>query len=229
MAAGSSTAFPRQAIGACLDRITGSEHFSRSLRLSRFLRFTMESLLDGRADELKERTIGVEVYGRPLEYDPRTDPIVRSEAHRLRTRLAAYYAREGSADPIVIDLPKGSYVPELHPNTTEPARGLEGCRLVVTPFDDRCSHGARGETPSRRRLRARPASIGSRHAPSSRSRRPCCWKPWAAPGARDAGAHETSPGAWPGSSRAWRPPCPEASGFSRSFSSPPSKQSSTRK
>ena len=138
MATGSSTGFPREAIEACLDRIVGSRHFSRSLRLGQFLRFTVESLVEGRADELKERTIGIEVYGRPLDYDSRTDPIVRSEAHRLRARLDAYYAREGAADPVVIELPKGSYVPELHPNTTGPGQRLDGCRLIVGAFEDRC-------------------------------------------------------------------------------------------
>jgi tetratricopeptide (TPR) repeat protein len=141
MAAVRSTGFARDAIEACLDRISTSPHFARSRRLGRFLRFTVESLLEGRADELKERTIGVEVYGRPLEYDPRTDPIVRSEAHRLRTRLAAYYAREGSADPIVIGYPKGTYVPELRPNRTEPGHGLEGCRVIVAGFEDRSPGG----------------------------------------------------------------------------------------
>jgi tetratricopeptide (TPR) repeat protein len=118
--------FPREAIEACLERIAASRHFSRSLRLGGFLRFTVVALLEGRGDELKERTIGVEVYGRPLDYDPRTDPIVRSEAHRLRTRLAAYYAEEGSADPLVIEYPKGAYVPALRANATDPARRFEG-------------------------------------------------------------------------------------------------------
>jgi TolB-like protein len=133
--------FPRDAIEACLDRIAASPHFSRSPQLRRFLRFTVESILEGRAGGVKERTIGVEVYGRPLGYDPRADNIVRSEAHRLRTRLAAYYAREGSADPIVIEYPKGSYVPELHPSTTPPGHGLGGVRLVVAGFEDRRSGG----------------------------------------------------------------------------------------
>jgi tetratricopeptide (TPR) repeat protein len=135
--------FPRDAVEACLDRIAASPHFSRSLRLARFLRFTVASVLEGRADEIRERTIGVEVYGRPIGYDPRTDTIVRSEAHRLRTRLAAYYAREGSADPLVIEYRRGTYVPELRPNTSEPGNGLDGCRLLVAGFEDR-RPGGRG-------------------------------------------------------------------------------------
>jgi hypothetical protein len=146
MSAAGSAGFPREAIEASLDHIAASPHFSRSLRLGRFLRFTVESLLEGRADELKERTIGVEVYGRALDYDPRSDPIVRSEAHRLRTRLAAYYEREGSADPIVIEVPKGSYVPELRPNSVDPGRGLGDCRLIVADFED---HGPASRDASR--------------------------------------------------------------------------------
>lgn len=141
MTAAKTNAFPRDAIAACLDRITASRHFARSRKLARFLSFTVESLLEGRGDEIKERTIGVEVYGRPRDYDPRADPIARSEAHRLRSRLAAYYAREGSADPIVIEYRKGSYVPQLRANTRSPGCGLEGCRVIVTDFADRSPNG----------------------------------------------------------------------------------------
>lgn len=117
----SATGFSRVAIEACVERIAASRHFSRSARLCRFLRFTIEATLDGRAEELKERTIAVAVYGRAPTYDSGKDAIVRSEAHRLRARLAAYYAREGSADSIVIDYPKGCYVPVLHPNGADRA------------------------------------------------------------------------------------------------------------
>jgi TolB-like protein len=131
-----------------------------ALRLARFLRFTVEAVLEERGDELKERTIGVEVYGRRFDYEPRRDPIVRSEAHRLRSRLAAYYAREGSADPIVVKYPKGSYVPELRPNTKEPAQGVGDCRLIVAGLTD-AGGGAADEasamgTALRTRLARRP-------------------------------------------------------------------------
>jgi len=116
MTAAHSADFPRDAVEACLHRISTSPPFSRSPRLRAFLRFTVEALLEGRAAELKERTIASEVYRRSAAYDPRHDPIVRSEAHRLRARLDTYYARDGALDPIVIRLPKGGYVPELRPN-----------------------------------------------------------------------------------------------------------------
>src|SRR5262249_29463573 len=63
--------------------------------------------------ELKETSIGVEVFGRPADYDPKQDSIVRTEAGKLRTRLAEYYGGEGAGDAIVIELPKGGYAPAI--------------------------------------------------------------------------------------------------------------------
>ncbi len=177
-----SSGFPREAIEACLDRIAASRHFVRSRRLSRFLRFTVEALLEGRSGELKERTIGVEVYHRALEYDPRLDPIVRSEAHRLRTRLAAYYAAEGSADPIVVDYPKGSYVPGLGPNPSDPEHGLPGCRLVVAGFED---HSPGGRSAAQ--ARAMGDALRSRLAVQPGVR--VLYRASGAPGAQHAGSH----------------------------------------
>lgn len=67
--------------------------------------------LEGRGSELKESLIGVEVYGRSPDYDPKLDSTVRSEMARLRARLSKYYSIEGSQDPLRIELPKGGYVP----------------------------------------------------------------------------------------------------------------------
>jgi TolB-like protein/Flp pilus assembly protein TadD len=74
------------------------------------LRFLVEETLAGRSDRLKEYVVGLEVFDRPDSYDPRLDSIVRVEARRLRAALNQYYANEGNADPIIIELPKGSYV-----------------------------------------------------------------------------------------------------------------------
>lgn len=65
----------------------------------------------GRVSELKESLIAIEVFGRKPDYDPKLDSIVRTEAGRLRARLAGYYAGEGSGDPVIIELPKGGYIP----------------------------------------------------------------------------------------------------------------------
>jgi len=93
-----------------LERTLASPGFSRNERLSRFLRFTVERHLEGRDDELKESVIAIEVFGK-RDYDPQQDSLVRTEAGRLRARLAEYYLREGAADPVVIELPRGGYIP----------------------------------------------------------------------------------------------------------------------
>src|SRR5215472_2032428 len=94
-----------------LDLVLGSEGFARNERLSRFLRFVVERRLEGRDQELKESVIAVEVFGRSPDYDPRRDPIVRTEATRLRARLSQYYVGEGKGDSLIIELPKGGYSP----------------------------------------------------------------------------------------------------------------------
>ena len=85
--------------------------FARSEQLSRLLRFLVERHLEGRDQEIKESVIGVEVFGRDPDYNPKFDPIVRTEARRLRARLNEYYESEGKDDAVRIDLPKGGYVP----------------------------------------------------------------------------------------------------------------------
>ena len=96
-----------------LDRMLGSNLFSRSEQLSRLLRFLIEMHLEGRDGELKESVIGVEVFGRRPDYDPKSDPIVRTEIRRLRQRLSEYYQNGGSADAVRIEIPKGGYVPAV--------------------------------------------------------------------------------------------------------------------
>jgi adenylate cyclase len=96
-----------------LERLLGSSGFARNERLSAFLRFIVEQHLEGKDEELKESVIGVEIFGRPPDYNPKRDSIVRTEAARLRARLGEYYANGGRNDELVIDLPKGGYVPVI--------------------------------------------------------------------------------------------------------------------
>jgi TolB-like protein len=108
-----------------LEKVLESVLFTRSDQLSRFLRFVVERHVQGRHEELKESVIGVEVFGRDPDYNPRFDPIVRTEARRLRARLSEYYTNGGKSDPLVIDLPKGGYVPAFREpagETGEPVR-----------------------------------------------------------------------------------------------------------
>lgn len=133
-----------KAVRAQLERILHSAAFVRSGRISRFLRFAVDQALDGRSDELKESLLGVEVFDREPSYDPRTDPIVRVEARRLRSKLTAYYEREGRHDDIVIEIQPGGYVPRfarragstLDPDRSPPESpaGDVPQAIVVLPF-----------------------------------------------------------------------------------------------
>src|SRR5262245_44874365 len=104
-----------------LEKILSSPGFVRNERMSKFLRFVVEHQLDGKSGQLKETVIGVEVFGRKPDFDPKLDSIVRTEAGRLRTRLAEYYAGEGIRDPVVIDLPKGGYAPSIQGQKPAPS------------------------------------------------------------------------------------------------------------
>ncbi len=95
--------------------------------MSRFLRFLAERHLEGQGNQLKESVIAVEVFGRKPDYDPSQDSIVRTEAGRLRGRLAEYYLGEGKDDAIVIELPKGGYTPVLR--LRDPASPLNKAML----------------------------------------------------------------------------------------------------
>jgi adenylate cyclase len=108
-----SVEFESDAARRQLERVLQSSGFTRNERLSRFLRFLVERYLEGRQDELKESVIGTEVFGRRPDYDPKQDAIVRTEAGRLRARLSEYYLSAGKDDPLVIEVPKGGYVPVL--------------------------------------------------------------------------------------------------------------------
>ena len=110
-----------------LERILASPLFSRADRQSRFLRYVVQKRLAGDDESLRETVIGLEVYERPATYDPKTDPIVRVEAARLRGRLREYYETAGPDTPVRIQLPKGSYVPsfEWRPIPALPALVLE--------------------------------------------------------------------------------------------------------
>ncbi|MEP6781178.1 MAG: hypothetical protein ABJC26_14880 [Gemmatimonadaceae bacterium] len=102
-----------------LDRVLSSVPFRTAERSTAILRFLVLQTLDGQAERLKEYTVGLETLGRGVAFDPRTDPIVRAEASRLRSRLERYYATDGSRDAVIVSLPKGTYVPEFH-HRTEP-------------------------------------------------------------------------------------------------------------
>ncbi len=77
------------------------------------MRFLVTETLEGRAEELKEYVLGVQVLGRPESFDPRIDPIARVEASRLRNKLEICYATSDDGFTVRIVLPRGTYVPQF--------------------------------------------------------------------------------------------------------------------
>ena len=100
-----------ESVRTALRRILASKPFLGSERLRRFLQFIVEQTLLGRTAGIKEYALAVEVFDKEASFDPRVDPVVRVEAGRLRSKLREYYEVEGQADPVRIDLPKGTYIP----------------------------------------------------------------------------------------------------------------------
>lgn len=118
---------PQDAIREELDRVLSSHEFRTSKRSQDFLRYVVEHALAGGADHLKERTIGIEVFGRPTTYDPSEDATVRVKAGEVRKRLGLYYAGGGARDHVRIELPPGTYAPEFHiHDETRPNTAAEG-------------------------------------------------------------------------------------------------------
>jgi hypothetical protein len=96
-----------------LEDILVSPAFRNSKRYCTLLRYVVERSLDGQADQLKERTIGVEAFGRQADYDTNIDHSVRSAAGEVRRRLAQYYIESGSNSTLRIEILSGSYVPQI--------------------------------------------------------------------------------------------------------------------
>ena len=110
-----------ESIRAALEKILASPGFANADRISRFLRYTVDETLNGQTDKLKESLLGIDVFGRKPTYDPRVDAVVRTEAVKLRARLREYYESEGREDEVVIDLPKGGYIPAFRHREKQPA------------------------------------------------------------------------------------------------------------
>lgn len=94
-------------------KVLRSQLFSNAPRMSLFLKFIVDEAISGRSGFIKESVIGVEVFGKDTNYDPRSDATVRSEAMKLRAKLQRYYEGEGRLDAAMISVPKGGYAPRL--------------------------------------------------------------------------------------------------------------------
>ena len=100
-----------EAIRAQLNRVLAHPLFTNSKRYPVLLAYTVEQTLLGNAGDLKERTIGVEAFGRNPDYDVNLDPVVRTSAAEVRRRLIQYYYEPVHAGELIIELTAGSYVP----------------------------------------------------------------------------------------------------------------------
>jgi hypothetical protein len=103
-----------RAIDIELKRILESEFFRGSKRSCMFFRHVVETARAGCPDQLKERTLGVELFGRDPSYDTGEDAIVRVKANEIRRRLAQYNGTAGPEQSVRIEFPPGSYVPQFH-------------------------------------------------------------------------------------------------------------------
>jgi hypothetical protein len=103
----------RQAIRRQLERMVANPLFKYSKRYPNLLRFVVESTLEGRTAELKERSLGIAVFGREPDYDTNLDPVVRATAGEIRKRIAQYYHEHGHETEVRIELSPRSYIPEF--------------------------------------------------------------------------------------------------------------------
>ncbi|MDE1160701.1 MAG: hypothetical protein PW792_02010 [Acidobacteriaceae bacterium] len=108
------------------ERIAQSDEFRTAMSQQRLLRFLVKETLEDRGGNLKEYSVGLEVFQRTQDFDPRTDAIVRVTVGQLRRRLTAYYNGIGVNDPVVIQIPRGHYSAEFsYPLLPEPAPAVE--------------------------------------------------------------------------------------------------------
>jgi hypothetical protein len=103
----------REEVRIQLARLLASPLFNHSKHYPSLLRYVVNETLENRGSHLKERALGVEVFGRDADYDTNADPVVRTSACEVRKRIAQYYHEAGHEDEIRIDLPSGSYIPEF--------------------------------------------------------------------------------------------------------------------
>jgi len=103
----------QSAIKSELERVLSSKPFKQSYTLSNFLKYVVTTTIEEKCDEIKEYSIAVKALGKPADFNPKVDALVRIHAGRLRRILHEYYTEEGSHDPVIIVIQKGSYVPEF--------------------------------------------------------------------------------------------------------------------
>jgi len=137
----------RNAILEQLDRLLASPYFSHSRRFPNFLRFVVEHTLAGDVEDIKERTLGIEIFGKGADYDTAADPIVRVTAAEIRKRVAQYYQDPAHGEELRITLPSGSYIPQFH--------SPKGSSVFGLPEPDAVASEPHAEAPVRHDAAAR--------------------------------------------------------------------------
>ena len=146
----------RKAIHEQLERLLSNSHFKQSRRFPSFLRFVIDQTLQGQTDLLKERTLGIEIFGREADYDTASDPIVRVTATEIRKRIAQYYQEPGHETELRVSLPAGSYIPQFH--WPQAAKETSHTEIVVASPPAVSAEILEAETPlDQIQLQGRPA------------------------------------------------------------------------
>src|SRR5580698_2482246 len=115
-----------------LQRVLQSPLFSRCSALRAFLNYVTENAIAGNLDLIKEQSIGSAALGRGVGYDPTADNIVRVRAQELRQKLEKHFETVGAQEPVIISVPRGTYIPEFHVRSVD-APLTTGSRKVDTP------------------------------------------------------------------------------------------------
>lgn len=110
---------------ALVERIVASQHLKSSPRLCQFLVYVAECAIREFPEEATEQQIGIRVFGRPPGYNSSEDSIVRTHARLLRQKLEAYFTQEGASEPLVVEIPKGHYLPVFIQRSEKPAAATE--------------------------------------------------------------------------------------------------------
>jgi hypothetical protein len=118
---------------AAVESIVKSHALHGSESLCKLLRYLAQHAVESPGAALKEYQIATEVFGRPADFDPHLDSIIRVQAGRLRIKLAEYYASEGADDPIVVEFPKGTYALTFHRRTVAPKPKLDAAPAPSPP------------------------------------------------------------------------------------------------
>jgi len=129
-----------------LERILASPDFNVPARVRQFLTYVVDMTLAGHADRIKAYSVAVEVFGRDASFDIQNDPVVRIEAGRLRRALERYYLLAGSSDPVLIEIPKGGYVPRFQhrEGNRQGSNGPEQSAGAGRPAPDEAGCSTRG-------------------------------------------------------------------------------------